>query len=421
MFQRTVGPSALPGRIQLASAALLAALSGGADAADWRMVIATADVVIMVEAKTFRRDGQQINFRSTAFQPKPDADGSIGNVGELTFDCAGRRMKSEQMLDIRVGGSTVPTTGDKPGFQAIPKGSVIELFLDRMCRIKQGGHNAMGGVMVFVPPETAAMSVFGLLKLGLDNEQASKLASSQYFDEESLKQWFDDAAVPQAKRSAVRQALAVQTANIPVPPPPIVPLKSAVATGRVGKYSYSAPEIGAGLWLRADGTFRYGLTVGSLDETAAGRWTAKGNRVQLVNEPRPKAPEIAAGPGALVPGAPLSVALRTAAGRAVQGVDFVVEFDTGPPRESYTQQTPWVLPADTARQPRAITFAWPSYGLRPTRFALDAKTSNALTFVLSPNDFGVVDLTGLLVEADQEALTLHRSDGDTMRFTKTSR
>ena len=409
-------------QLQTAAMVCLSALSGTANAAiDWRMVIASEDVVVMVDADTFRREGQQLMFRSAAYPPAAEADGSIGNVGDLTFDCAGRRMKSEQMRDIRPDGRTTPTVvtaGEPTGFVAIPARSIAELFLDRMCNIKPNS-NKMDGVVVGVLPETAAKSVFGLLKLGLDSQQASRLGTQKYWDETSLQSWLDTVAVPKATRMQVRQVLAAQTVQASPPPAPIVPLASAVATGKVGKYTYSALEIGAGLWLRADGTFRYGLTVGSLDETAAGRWTAKGDRIELTNEPRPKAPAITAGLRSLQPGQPLSLSLLTPAGRVVPGVDFVVEFGVGKTLQSYTQGESWVLPAGEQRQPRAVTFAWPSYGLPPVRFAIDIDTANSLAFVFNPNDFGVVDLTGLRVDADKDGLTLHR-DSAAMRFTKTS-
>lgn len=405
-------------QIQLAAVTTTIFLTSSnvAHAADWRMVIASVDVVVMVDADTFRRDAQQLAFRATVFQPKPDADGSIGNLGDLTFDCAGRRMQSEQMMDIRSDGSTAPTLDEKAGFTAVAKGSAGDLFLGRMCNIKPNG-NKMNGVVVTVPPALAAKSVFGLLKLGLNSDQASELATQKYWNEKSLVEWLDAAAVPKSKRSQVRGVLAAQTIQEPPPCPPIVPLPSAVATGKVGRYTHSAQELVAGLWLRADGTFRYGLTVGSLDETAQGRWTAKGNRVQLINEPRPVPPAVIAGPGKLEPAAPLSLALVSPTGGGVPGVDFAVEFDSGEPLESYTQRASWVLPASEKRQPRFVTFSWPSYGLRPARFAIDTQTANVLTFVFTPNDFGVVDLTGLVVDADKTSLTLHR-DGATMRFSR---
>lgn len=394
----------------------LAAFTGTSHGADWRMMIASVDVVIMVDAKTFKREGQQLAFRAALFVPKPQKNGAIGNFTDMTFDCSGRRARSDQTLDIQPDGSTASATDETPGFSPVPAGSLGDLFLGRMCDIKPEG-NRINGVLVFVPPQVAAKSVFGLLKLGLSSSQASSLAAGNYFDEKSLLGWLDQAAVPEKKRADVRKVLAAQTQLPPPPPPPIVPLKSAVATGKVGRYTYSAQELVASLWLRADGTFRYGLSVGSLDETAAGRWTAKGNRIELVNEPRPVPPAISVGPGKLEPGAVFSLALLTPAGSAVAGVDFSIDFDSGPPLESYTQNARWVMPPDEKRPPRFITFSWPSYGVRPTRFEVDPQVANAVAFVFTPNSFGVLDMTGLVVDADQEGLALYR-DGAAMRFRK---
>lgn len=393
-----------------------AAVTGASHGADWRMVIASVDVMIMVDAETFKREGQQLAFRAALFVPKPQKDGSIGNFANMSFDCAGRRARSEQTLDIKPDGSTAPVTDEKPGFNAVPPGSIGDIFLGRMCDIKLEG-NRINGVMVFVSPQLAAKAAFGLLKLGLDSAQASSLAAGKYFDENSLLTGLDEAAVPEKKRAAVRKVLAAQTQLPPPPAAPIVPLKSAVATGKVGKYTHSAQELVAGLWLRADGTFRYGLTVGSLDETAAGRWTAKGNRVELVSEPRPVPPAITVGIGKLEPGAIFSLALSTPAGSPVAGVDFSIEFDSGEPLVSYTQNARWVLPADEKRQPRFITFSWPSYGVKPARFVIDVRRFNAMAFVFAPNSFGVLDMTGLVVDADKDGLTLYRG-GDAMRFRK---
>lgn len=398
--------------------AALTVTSSATHAADWRMVIASTDLVVSVDASNFRRDGPQLRFPATLHWQDAKTKAVTGDLSNYDFDCAGRRVQTEQLFEFRPDGSKVPSSEEKKGYVAIPQNSIAEVFLDRMCDRKNEG-NKMNGVAVSVPPDMAAKSVFGLLKLGLDSDQASQLATVKYWDDESLVRWLDSFKVPKAKQAAFFNVLASQTVRTPPPPPPIVPLPSAVATGRVGKHSYSAQEIGAGLWLRADGTFRYGLTVGSLDETAAGRWTAKGNRVQLTNEPRPVPPTVTAGPTRLAPGAPLSINLRTPGGGAVPGVDFFVEFDAGDALTSYTQAASWVLPAGEKRPPRFVTFAWPSYGLRPARFPIDINTANALNFVFTPNDFGVIDLTGLVVEADAKSLTLQR-DGGAMRFTKTS-
>ena len=403
-------------RLRVAIFSLFATITCASHGADWRMVIASIDVVIMVDAGTFKRDGQQLVLRAAVFIPKPQKDGSIGNYANLTFDCAGRRTRSQQTLDIMSDGRTAPVTDEIPGFQAVQAGSLGDLFLGRMCDIKLEA-NKINGVLVFVPPQLAAKAVFGLLKLGLDSDQASRLAANMYFDEESLVNRLNDAAVPEKKRPGVRKVLAAQTQLPPPPPPPVVPLKSAVASGKVGKYTHSERELVAGLWLRADGTFRYGLTVGSLDETAAGRWTAKGNRIELVSEPRPVPPAIKFGTAKRESGAPFSLALVTPAGSPVAGVDFSIEFDSGQPLDSYTQNAPWLLPSGETRQPRFVTFSWPSYGVRPTRFAINTQAVNAMTYVFTPNSFGVLDMTGLVVDADQDGLTLYR-EGAAMRFRK---
>lgn len=73
------------------------------------------------------------------------------------------------------------------------------------------------------------------------------------------------------------------------------------------------------------------------------------------------------------------------------------------------------MPADEKRQPRLITFSWPSYGARSTPFAINAQVANAVSCVFTPNSFGVLDMTGLVVDADKDGLTLY-FDGDAMRF-----
>src|SRR3954469_6839333 len=53
----------------------------------------------------------------------------------------------------------------------------------------------------------------------------------------------------------------------------------------VGTYDGGQMEMAAGLELRADGRFNYGLSYGALDEEAAGRWTLNGDRVLLTSDP----------------------------------------------------------------------------------------------------------------------------------------
>ena len=75
-------------------------------------------------------------------------------------------------------------------------------------------------------------------------------------------------------RSAVLAAMLATLAAVP-----------AAAASLVGAYDGSQMEIAAGLELKANGRFQYGLTYGALDEEATGKWQASGDRVLLTSDP----------------------------------------------------------------------------------------------------------------------------------------
>lgn len=193
-----------------------------------------------------------------------------------------------------------------------------------------------------------------------------------------------------------------------------------VAPRLAGDYVHSEMELVAGIRLNADGSFRYGLTVGALDESAQGRWEAIGNRFRLTSIPRPIAPTIAAGRTDARPGEPFAIRVLAPNGRDVRGVDLRIEFDTGEPMESYMAGGPWSLPDDERRVPRFVTFSMPSYRLQSKRLPLDAKAGTVTSFTLTPNDFGVIDLSDVRAEVEGDVLTLYRPEG-TMRFKRTGR
>lgn len=194
---------------------------------------------------------------------------------------------------------------------------------------------------------------------------------------------------------------------------------SSGAASVAGEYVHSEMELVSGIRLNDDGTFEYGLTVGSLDERAKGRWKQAGDHVELTSDPRPIAPTVVAGPIAAAPGEPFTLRVVAPNGDDVPGVDFRIDFDSGEPLEDYTNGAAWQLSADETRVPRFVTFAKPSYRLRSERLPLDARAGSVATFNLIPNDFGVADLTGVVAEISADGLTLHRPEG-TMLFRKLS-
>jgi hypothetical protein len=187
-----------------------------------------------------------------------------------------------------------------------------------------------------------------------------------------------------------------------------------------GEYIYSQMELVAGIRLNEDGTFLYGLTVGALDERAQGRWEAAGNRIKLTNEPRPVAPTIALAKIDTAPGKLFAIRLLAPNGHDVPGVDLRIEFDSGEPFDSYLAGEPWSLPAGERRLPRFVTFSLASHRLKSGRLPLDAKTGSVAIFTLTPNDFGVIDLSDTPAEIVGDTLILHRAEGE-MRFKRTAR
>lgn len=198
------------------------------------------------------------------------------------------------------------------------------------------------------------------------------------------------------------------------------PGSAPAAASPAGEYLLSEMELVAGIRLNTDGTFQYGLTVGALDETAQGRWEASGNRIKLTSAPRPVAPTIAAAKTEAAPGNPFAIRVLWPNGRDVPGVDLRIAFDRGAPLDSYMAGGPWSLPEGERRIPRFVTFSMPSYRLHAGPLPLEPKPGRVATFTLTPNDFGVIDLSGVEAEIVGETLVLHRQEGE-MRFRRVAR
>ena len=384
---------------------------------DERMIVASDEIVITFDGSSVRVKGTMRTARINLYMAKPDEHGAIRYGIDAEADCRRNMQREVASTGTRPNGSTFNLPAD-PGnhdFKPVPHESFGRIIQEHLCGIKD--ENVWkGGVYLYAPGDMAAHSVFALLALGLENEQAAQLSSYIYTDPDMLKATLDAQKVVPERRTAVIEALDPQIAPEAKPPPPIIPLASAVATGHVGKYSHSEMELAAGLWLKADGTFQYWLTVGSLDETAKGSWTASGSHIKLVNDHPVKAPTITPGP-ATKDASRLHLKIVTPSGKGIPGVDLTVGLADGKTEEGYTQADGWMLPVDQKREPRWVTFSMDSYGLRSRRFPIDLRTANALTYVLTPNDIGMVDASTMTVAADRDGLTVTR-EGQSMQFER---
>lgn len=185
-----------------------------------------------------------------------------------------------------------------------------------------------------------------------------------------------------------------------------------------GQYRLAeGPDAAGGLLLREDGTYSYFLIVGALDEESGGTWARQGDAIVLTTEPKPVLPIFQR----TVPGSPEGEAEEVAFllvtwpdGRGIAGVDFVIGCADGAVMEGYTQSYGWTPSADKCAEPQWIELSDPFHQVRSPRFQI-GPGEPPLRFTLVPNDMGTVDLTGATVTFADEAVILHRAEGD-MRF-----
>lgn len=182
-------------------------------------------------------------------------------------------------------------------------------------------------------------------------------------------------------------------------------------------------ELAAELVLRPDGTYGYALSYGSLDEASQGRWREEGGIIRFVTEPRPTPPEFKLAERKLeserTASADMFLTVTWPNGRGIAGIDFRIGFDSGDPIEDYTQYDGWQWPEQEHRTPRWIELAEPVHGIISHRFPIGPGTE-ALNFVLVPNDFGRIDLTGATATLTGDRLVLHREDAR-IKFVKATR
>lgn len=69
------------------------------------------------------------------------------------------------------------------------------------------------------------------------------------------------------------------------------------------------------------------------------------------------------------------------------------------------------MPPDEKRRPRFVTFSKEAYRINSGPLPLQAEDGNVAIFRLTPNDLGVVDLTGAYLEPNGKELILMRPDG----------
>jgi hypothetical protein len=190
----------------------------------------------------------------------------------------------------------------------------------------------------------------------------------------------------------------------------------ASARAVAGRYETHQMEVGAGLELKPDGHFRYGLSYGAVDEEGEGDWTFDGKTVRLTSKPMPKAPSFELVRDDAAPKGELYLMLEDpgfewghplyalAKGQGPEGFEIRAD-DSG--RVDLTDQ-----PAVVAVAPEM-----PVFGPTGQIFELSGDRGHRLLFRFHRNDLGKARFDGQQLRMDGSALLLDRYD-TTFRFVK---
>jgi hypothetical protein len=169
-------------------------------------------------------------------------------------------------------------------------------------------------------------------------------------------------------------------------------LAAAAPAPPVGMYELSGVrEAAGGLELRADGSFRYALTYGALDERAEGRWRQEGTRVLLTTMPAPRPPVFSK--GGAEPGDPATfeLLLETAEGQPIENFEVLVTLADGSEHRAQTRRDWLQAPLDAAHQPIAVRFRIPVFGVESEKLPLEIGRFHRYRFRFDPADLGVRD------------------------------
>lgn len=167
-------------------------------------------------------------------------------------------------------------------------------------------------------------------------------------------------------------------------------LAAAAPAPVAGLYELSGVrEAAGGLELRADGSFRYALTYGALDEQAEGRWRQEGARILLTTVPTPRPPAFTR--AAAEPGDPASFELliENPAGQPIDNIEVLVMLADGTEHRAQSQRDWLQAPLDAAHRPVSVRFRIPVFDVESPVLPLEIDRFHRYRFRLDPGDLGV--------------------------------
>ncbi|GAA4048429.1 hypothetical protein [Parerythrobacter jejuensis] len=165
----------------------------------------------------------------------------------------------------------------------------------------------------------------------------------------------------------------------------------------VGAYNGNSFETAMGMLVEADGTFRWGLSVGGLDMRASGTWEERDGTLLLTSTPTPVAPEFAWSGLEQTPDGPLVRIVRASDGEPFQYASATLECSDGKRVGDQVMNEGWSPDPGACPDPVAVRLRLSMYDIVSERYDLAAlgwSPGMTARFEFRRNDLGVADFTG---------------------------
>lgn len=183
----------------------------------------------------------------------------------------------------------------------------------------------------------------------------------------------------------------------------------------VGRYDGSSFETAMGMVVRPDGTFRWGISVGSLDLRAMGTWHENGDFIVFKSDPKPVPAEfIWKGTQPRSENGPFLRIVWAGSGRPFDYADVRGLCANGELIRSSVSQEGW-SPQETCDRPTTIQLFMDSYQVLSPVFELSGARAIAsdetVTFEFHRNDLGLLDFDGVTARLENGRLRMESPVG----------
>lgn len=184
-----------------------------------------------------------------------------------------------------------------------------------------------------------------------------------------------------------------------------------------GTYDGGQMELAAGLELRPDGKFGYGLSYGAIDEEAEGVWTVEGDEVVLTTDPPVTPPGFVLLSDEPAPDGKLFITLVNRELLRGLRLELLLVPEGSERPQLIDIDADGRLPVEPGMKLAAVRPVFPIYEVVGEPVKLSPDRGHRLTFRFDPNDIGRADFRATRLRIENGALLMPKFDR-MLRFRK---